>query len=46
MGGVIPGVSIYGDGIKGGHLGSGLSSIGGSIRLTDSRRINQSAHAK
>lgn len=27
------GVSIYGDGIKGAHFGSGLSSIGGSIRL-------------
>jgi hypothetical protein len=27
------GVDIYGDGIKGGHFGSGLSSIGGSIRL-------------
>ncbi len=26
------GVDIYGDGIPGGHLGSGLSSIGGSIR--------------
>jgi len=29
------GVDIYGDGIKGGHLGSGLSSIGGSIRLSE-----------
>ncbi|MGH7998919.1 MAG: hypothetical protein ACREPR_05685, partial [Brasilonema sp.] len=27
-----PNVDIYGDGIGGGHFGSGLSSIGGSIR--------------
>lgn len=27
------GVSIYGDGLPGGHGGSGLSSIGGSLRL-------------
>jgi hypothetical protein len=36
------GVDIYGDGIKGGHLGSGLSSIGGSIRrgeLTNNQPI-------
>jgi hypothetical protein len=26
-------ISIYGDGLRGGHGGSGLSSIGGSIRL-------------
>lgn len=28
----VPQQDIYGDGISGGHLGSGLSSIGGSIR--------------
>jgi hypothetical protein len=28
-----PSLSIYGDGLRGGHGGSGLSSIGGSIRL-------------
>ena len=28
-----PDVNIYGDGLRGGHGGSGLSSIGGSIRL-------------
>ena len=28
-------VNIYGDGIRGGHGGSGLSSIGGSIRLKE-----------
>lgn len=37
-----PNVSIYGNGLRGGHGGSGLSSIGGSIRLgelTGSRPI-------
>lgn len=39
------GVSIYGDGIKGGHLGSGLSSIGGSIRLTELTKNQPIRHA-
>ncbi len=39
------GVSIYGDGIKGGHLGSGLSSIGGSIRLGELTNKQPIRHA-
>ncbi len=39
------GVNIYGDGIKGGHLGSGLSSIGGSIRLGELTNTQRIRHA-
>ena len=39
------GVDIYGDGIKGGHLGSGLSSIGGSIRLGELTNNQPISHA-
>jgi len=39
------GVNIYGDGIKGGHLGSGLSSIGGSIRLGELTNTQPIRHA-
>ncbi|WP_248277274.1 hypothetical protein [Brasilonema octagenarum] len=39
------GVDIYGDGIKGGHLGSGLSSIGGSIRKGELTKNQPIRHA-
>jgi len=38
-------VSIYGDGIRGGHGGSGLSSIGGSIRLGEITGTKPIRHA-
>jgi hypothetical protein len=38
-------VSIYGDGIRGGHGGSGLSSIGGSIRLKELTSTKPISHA-
>lgn len=38
-------VSIYGDGIRGGHGGSGLSSIGGSIRLGELTGTRAIRHA-
>jgi hypothetical protein len=39
------GVSIYGDGIKGTHFGSGLSAIGGSIRLGELTNDRPISHA-
>ncbi len=39
------GISIYGDGIKGTHFGSGLSSIGGSIRLGELTNNQPISHA-
>lgn len=38
-------VSIYGDGLHGGHGGSGLSSIGGSIRLGELTGTRAIRHA-
>ncbi|MUL38745.1 hypothetical protein BWI75_21070 [Gloeocapsopsis sp. AAB1 = 1H9] len=38
-------VSIYGDGLRGGHGGSGLSSIGGSIRLGELTGTRPIRHA-
>jgi hypothetical protein len=34
-------VDLYGDGIRGSHGGSGLSAIGGSVRLGELRRLSQ-----
>ena len=42
---VTPDISIYGDGILGGHGGSGLSSIGGTIRLNELTGIAPIRHA-
>jgi hypothetical protein len=36
-----PPVDLYGDGIRGSHGGSGLSAIGGSVRLGELRRLSQ-----
>src|SRR6267154_2480542 len=35
-----PLVNIYGDGVRGSHGGSGLSAIGGSIRLGELRPLS------
>jgi len=40
-----PNINIYGDGLRGGHGGSGLSSIGGSIRLGELTRKKPIRHA-
>ncbi len=40
-----PDVSIYGNGIPGGHGGSGLSSIGGDIRLSELTSTTPIQHA-
>src|SRR5712671_857017 len=36
-----PPVDLYGDGIRGSHGGSGLSAIGGSVRLGELRPLSQ-----
>ena len=41
----VPNVSLYGDGLPGGHFGSGLSSIGGSIRLGELTGTQPIRHA-
>lgn len=40
-----PNADIYGDGIQGGHGGSGMSSVGGSIRLGELPGSNPIRHA-
>jgi hypothetical protein len=44
-GGVTPDVDLYGPGVEGGHGGSGMSSIGGTIRLGELTSPNPIQHA-